>query len=126
MTELGSRDWLGRPALRQAVDAALAASGNSLDEIDLFEIEGLTLADEVLAIEAMGLALPGQGFECYAASKQINPSGGAAAGWCYPAMGLVRFVECILRLGPGMRRAMAVGSGPIGDQTHTAVVVEGT
>lgn len=120
----GDRDWLARPALSAAVAQALREAGCSLKDIDLFEIEGMTLADEALAIEALGLAQPGRGFEAYATLDHINASGGSAAGWCYPAMGLVRFAECLFRLGQGKRRAMAVGASPIGAQTHTAAVVE--
>jgi acetyl-CoA acetyltransferase len=96
----------------------------ALADLDLVEIDGMTLADEALALEAMGMAAPGDGFGLYARSDRINPSGGSAAGWCYPAMGLVRFAECFLRLDAGGKRALAVGSSPIGDQTQTAVVLE--
>lgn len=120
----GDRDWLARPALRTAADQSLADAGITLADIDLFEIDGMTLADEVLALEALGLALPGDGFKLYASSERINQSGGSAAGWCYPAMGLVRFAECLFRLEGAARRALAVGSSPVGGQTQTAVVVE--
>ena len=123
-TDIGDRDWLARPALRTAVDQALREAGRSLKEIDLVEIDGMTLADEALALEAIGLAEPGDGFGLYARSDRINPSGGSAAGWCYPAMGLVRFAECVLRFDPGAKRGLAVGSSPIGNQTQTAVVLE--
>ncbi len=119
----GDRDWLARPALRTAVDRSLDEAGVTLADIDLFEIDGMTLADEVMSLEALGLAPPGDGFNSYASSNRINQSGGSAAGWCYPAMGLVRFAECLFRL-EGARRALAVGSSPIGGQTQTAVIVE--
>lgn len=123
-TFVGDRDWLGRPALRTAVDLALEDAQCSRADIDLFEIDGMTLADEVLALEAIGLAEPGDGFGLYGRSDRINQSGGSAAGWCYPAMGLVRFTECWLRLGAGGKRGLAVGASPIGNQTQTAVVLE--
>jgi hypothetical protein len=123
-TAVGDRDWLARPALTASVARALREAGTSLDDVHLFEIDGMTLPDEALALEALGLAQPGRGFDVYAASDRINPSGGSAAGWCYPAMGLVRFSEALLRLGGGTRRAMAVGASPIGAQTHVAAVLE--
>jgi acetyl-CoA C-acetyltransferase len=123
-TLVGDRDWLGRPALRTAVDQALGDAGLSIKELDFFEIDGMTLADEALALEVLGLAEPGDGFGLYARSDRINPSGGSAAGWCYPAMGLVRFAECFLRLDAGAKHGLAAGSSPIGEQTQTAVVLE--
>lgn len=120
----GDREWLARPALRTAVDLSLADAGITLADIDLFEIDGMTLADEAISLEALGLAPPGDGFNLYTSSDRINQSGGSAAGWCYPAMGLVRFAECLYRLEGGVRRALAVGSSPVGGQTQTAVVVE--
>ena len=122
-TAVGDRDWLARPALCSAVDLALTDARCSRADIGLWEIDGMTLADEALALEAIGLAAAGDGFGEYARSNRINPSGGAAAGWCYPAMGLVRLAECWLRM-QGAQRALAVGSSPIGGQTHTAVVLE--
>lgn len=123
-TLVGDRDWLGRPALRTAVAHALGEAGISLADLDLVEIDGLTLVDEALALESIGLAEPGDGFATYARSERINPSGGSAAGWCYPAMGLVRLAECWHRLDVAGKRSLAVGSSPIGDQTQTAVVLE--
>ena len=123
-THPGDRDWLARPALCSAVAGALTEAGLTLNDIGLFEIDGMTLSDEALALEALGLATPGDGFGLYARAAHINPSGGSAAGWAYPAMGLVRFAECLFRVGGGTRHALAVGSSPVGDQTQTAIVLE--
>jgi len=130
---IGDRDLLGLPSLREAADRALADAGIAAAAIDLHEIDGITLADEALALEALGLAAAGEGFAAYGAAPAINPAGGGAAGWCYPAMGLVRLAECHLQLTgragavqvPGRpRRALAVGASPVGAQTHTAIVLE--
>jgi acetyl-CoA acetyltransferase len=127
---IGDRDLLRRPALAEAVRLALAEAQLGISDIDLFEIDGLMLSDEAIAVEAMGLANPGAGFVAIEKSDYINRSGGSAAGWCYPAMGLVRLAECALRLREavgahgGLRRAMAVGASPVGAQTQTAAVVE--
>ncbi len=126
MTAIGDRDLLAMPALLEAASAALGEAGISLDKIDLFEIDGMTLPDEALALEALNLCAPGEGFAHYALSSSINPSGGSEAGWCYPAMGLVRFTECYLRVrdgAGGQKHAMAIGTGPVGAQTRTAVVL---
>ena len=123
-TLFGDRDWLARPALRTAVNQALLEAGSELADLNLFEIDGMTLSDEALALESLGLAAPGNGFETYARTSHINPSGGSAAGWCYPAMGLVRFTECMFRLPNHGKRGIAVGSSPIGSQTQTAIVLE--
>ena len=123
-TLFGDRDWLARPALRTAVNQALKEAGCGLADLNLFEIDGMTLSDEALALESLGLAAPGNGFETYARASHINPSGGSAAGWCYPAMGLVRFAECMLRLPDHGTRGIAIGSSPIGAQTQTAIVLE--
>lgn len=132
-TMIGDRDFLDMPALRAAASTACDDAGIVLNQIDLFEIDGLMLSDEVITLEALGLCRPGEGFDTYARSTTINPSGGAGAGWCYPAMGLVRFAECYLQLTGAAgavqsksraRTALAIGASPIGSQTQTAVVLE--
>jgi acetyl-CoA acetyltransferase len=64
--------------------------------------------------------------------RRVNPSGGGAAGYCAPAMGLARIVEATLQLQgraganqvEGARRAIATGSSIVAAQTHTAIVLE--
>ena len=125
-TIIGERDLLAMPALTDAARAALSAAGIGLGDIGLFEIDGLTLSDEALALEALGLCLPGEGFRALS-GDQINSSGGSEAGWCYPAMGLVRLIECYKRLRGSKgapRRALATGLGAGGGQTATAMILE--
>lgn len=133
MTEIGDRDLLGMAALRAATAAACREADRRLADIDIVEIDGMMLSDEALAIEALGMCEPGQGFAAYASSDRINPSGGAAAGWCYPAMGLVRLAECYFHLtgrgvgAPNHKKsgsALAVGASPVGGQTRTAMILE--
>lgn len=133
MPMIGDRDLLAMPALHASVAGALKDAGTEISEIDLFEIDGITLPDEAMSIEAMGLCGPGNGFAHYAATPAINPSGGSGAGWCYPAMGLVRLAECYLQMtgnagasqcDNSVTRAMAVGTSPVAAQTVTSVILE--
>jgi acetyl-CoA C-acetyltransferase len=129
---LGDRDLLGMPALTAAVGKALAEAGRTIEEMDVVELDALTAFDEALAVEALGLAPPGSGHDHVACSAAFNPSGGSAAGYCAPAMGLVRVVEAVHQLRgtagaiqvEGARRALATGSSTIAAQTQTAVVLE--
>jgi acetyl-CoA C-acetyltransferase len=128
-TDFGQRDLVAMTALRQAADAARAGAGVVNERLSLVELDGFTLSDEALAIEAIGLCAPGDGFRTYAESGRVNLSGGGAAGWCYPAMGLVRLAECHFRLaetagGGAPRYALASGASPLGGQAQSVVVLE--
>jgi acetyl-CoA acetyltransferase len=93
----------------------------------------------VQLLESTRLAAPGQGFQALADDARLNPSGGAAAGDCAPATGLVRFAEAVLQLtgrAGGVqlsgrtasavtpRVALVVSGAALAGQTHTAVVAE--
>lgn len=129
---IGDRNLLAMPSARQACDLALKEAGLRIRDLDLFEIGGLTLMDEAIVLEAIGLADPGQGLAVLANHPNVNPSGGCSAGFCDPAMGLVRVVEAALQLQgragaiqrPGVRRALAVCPAVVAAQTHTAIVME--
>ena len=130
---LGDRDLLARPALKEATARALQDADTKQDKIDVVEIDGITLVDEVLGLESLGFFEAGKGFESFVDAKHINASGGGAAGWCYPAMGLARLAECYFQLKgqagdiqiPGsLKRALAIGSSPVGAQTNTAMILE--
>lgn len=130
---IGDRDLLAMPALRRAAFAALAdAGGLTVGDLNVLEIDGLTLFDDAIGLEAVGAAPAGGGLACLATDERCNPSGGGGAGYCAPAMGLTRIVEAILQLrgaaGPSQvgapRRAMATGCSTIAAQTQTAVVLE--
>ncbi|MWA02897.1 hypothetical protein F8568_021465 [Actinomadura sp. LD22] len=129
---LGDRDLVGMPALVDAAGKALADAGAALSDVEVVELDALTGFDEALAVEALGLAEPGSAFGYLAEHDSVNPSGGCAAGYCAPAMGLARIVEATLQLrgtaGPvqqdAPRRALATGSSTIGSQTQTAIVLE--
>lgn len=129
---LGDRSLLAMPALADAVARAIGEAGISPADVDVVEIDGLTLFDEGIALEAAGMAAPGEGLRQLAEDPRCNPSGGSAAGYCAPGMGLVRIVESVLQLRgqagdiqlDGARRALATGASTIAAQTQTAVVLE--
>jgi acetyl-CoA C-acetyltransferase len=136
---LGDRLISGLPSARTAAAHALAQAGRMLDDVEVAEVAGRTIWDEVQLLESVGLADPGQGFKALADDPRLNPSGGAAAGDCAPATGLVRFAETALQLTgraggvqltdragqPGTPRvALVVSGAALAGQTHTAVVAE--
>ncbi|MGE0232595.1 MAG: hypothetical protein AB7S46_12510, partial [Flavobacteriaceae bacterium] len=129
---IGDRTLHEATALRQAADRAMREARCKAADLDLFEIDGLTLYDEAIGLEAIGLARPGSGLDVLAGNERCNPSGGGAAGYCAPSMGLVRIVESVLqiqgRAGGNQvgspRRAIATGSSVVAGQTQTAVILE--
>lgn len=124
-TDIGERSLVRMNAVRSASEHALSASGRTVEDIDIIEVDGATLSDEAIAIEAIGLCPEGQAFDYYASGDRVNQTGGAAAGWCFPAMGLVRAADCYRRLRDSAvgSTALAVGLGAWA-QTSTAVVLE--
>lgn len=129
---LGDRGIGQAPALRRAAERALAEAKMDVTDIDLFEIDGMTLYDEAIALEAIGLAPKGQGMRVLAEDARCNPSGGSAAGYSVPAMGLARVVEATLQLrgtagavqSGKPRTALASGLSVTAAQAHTVVVLE--
>jgi acetyl-CoA C-acetyltransferase len=136
---LGDRLMTGFPSARAAAEHALAEAGRALDDVEVAEVAGRTIWDEVQLLESVGLADPGGGFTALADDPRLNPSGGAAAGDCAPATGLVRFAETALQLtgrAGGVqlavragragtpRVALVVSGAALAGQTHTAVVAE--
>jgi acetyl-CoA C-acetyltransferase len=133
---LGDRLLSGLPSARTAAEQALARAGRTMGDVDVAEIAGRTIWDEVQLLESIGLAAPGMGFPALAGDARLNPSGGGAAGDCAPASGLVRFAEAALQLtgrAGGVqlseragtpRVALVVSGASLAGQTHTAVVAE--
>ena len=128
----GDRGVAKAPALRRAAERALAEAQIDIGAIDLFEMDGMTLYDEAIALEAIGLAAPGDGMRVLAEDARCNPSGGSMSGYGVPAMGLARIVEATLQLrgtaGPiqqgSPRTAMASGLSVTAAQTQTVIVLE--
>jgi hypothetical protein len=129
---IGDRKLADMTSLRLAARRALEEGQLAPTQLDLVEVDGLTLFDEAIGMEAIGLAPQGQGLRVLAADARCNPSGGGAAGYCAPAMGLARIVEASLQLQSRAgaiqltkaRRALATGSSVVAGQTHTAVALE--
>jgi acetyl-CoA C-acetyltransferase len=126
----GDRDLLALPALRTAAQRALAVAGRHVDDVHIFELDGPTLFDEALALEAVGAARTGEGMRALAQDDRCNPSGGYAMGACAPAMGLVRAISAARSLRDfqtdGGQRPLALASGgsTVAGQTQVAVVLE--
>lgn len=126
------RNLLEYTALCEATERALSMADLQLGDIDLFEIDALTMIDEAIAAEALGLSGKAGGFSYVSDSLAFNPSGGASSGHCWPAMGLVRFIRAASslrhqKLGTRHRelhRGMATGATPLGGQCQTTVVLE--
>jgi acetyl-CoA C-acetyltransferase len=135
--DLGDRDLTGLTALRAASGQALTAAGVDVAGVGVLELDGLTLFDEALAAEAVGAAAPGDGMQVLAGSARVNADGGYAAGYCAPAMGLVRIARAADRLradrlradqprdAPTARLALATGASVVAAQVQAAVVLEG-
>lgn len=127
----GDRELRSIRSLEWAADRALADAGLGGDLVDLAEVDGLTLIDEALGLEAVGFATRGGGMAALADDPRANPSGGGASGYSRPAMGLMRIAEAVLQLrgsaGPvqvdGARTALASGSSTVAGQTQTAIVL---
>ena len=129
---IGDRQLAAMPGLGRAAELAFRESKVAPKDMDVIELDGLTLFDEALGLEAVGVAAKGEGLTTLARDPRINASGGGAAGYCAPAMGLARIVEATFQLqgrAGGIqlqdpRRALATGSSIVAAQTHTAIVLE--
>jgi acetyl-CoA C-acetyltransferase len=124
--DLGDRDLLGLPALRAASRQALRAAELAIGDIDVLELDGLTLFDEALALEAAAVVPAGAGMEAIAQRGNVNIDGGFAAGYCAPAMGLVRICEAVRRLQASGTTALATGSSVVAAQSQAAVALART
>lgn len=122
--DIGDRDLLGLPALRQASSQALRAADLMIDDVDVLELDGLTLFDDALAVEAVGAAAEGQGMRAIATGRGVNVGGGSSVGYCDPAMGLVRIATARERLiAENADAALATGSSVVASQNQAAVVL---
>jgi hypothetical protein len=122
--ELGDRDLVGLPALRSASGQALREARRTIGEVDVLELDALTMFDEALALEAVDAAVRGEGMTVLASDPRLDPTGAGAVGYCAPAMGLVRIARAADRLvGGAGRTALATGSSVVAAQSQAAVVL---
>jgi hypothetical protein len=124
----GDRELLELPALRKAARSALQDAGRAITDVDCVELDGPTLFDEALALEAVGAARGGAGMRALAEDPRVLPSGGHALGACAPAMGLIRAVSALgtLRSDKSADADLALVSGgsTVAGQTQVALVIE--
>ena len=122
----GDRELLALPALRTAARWALNEAGHAIEDVDCFELDGPTLFDEALALEAVGAAAAGRGMRAIAEADNVLPSGGHALGACAPAMGLVRAVSALdtIRSNGPAGVALVSGGSTVAGQTQVAAVIE--
>jgi hypothetical protein len=129
----GDRDVAGLRALRDAAAVATKAAGLDADRFDIYELDGMTLGDEAMALEAAGVAPAGRGLAVLGQDPRTNPSGGSAAAWAFPVNGLMRFAEACHQLrgtaGPvqlagSPRTALVSGFSSVAAQAATAVALE--
>lgn len=116
--------------LRRVAEDALDRAGCQIEEIDRFEIDDYSVMHEVLAVEALGLAEPGTGFDYLSAAeengRQINPTGGSFGGYPPVCAGLRRVAEAYRHLADDemQQRALAHGTTGIAAQGHEVAVLE--
>ena len=73
---IGDRKLAAMPGLARASQQALAEAGIAATDCDVVEVDGLTLFDEAVALEATGFAAKGNGLTVLAGDRRMNPSGG--------------------------------------------------
>ena len=84
-------------AATQSAASALRKAGLTLNELDLFEIWDAHTVDTVLSLEAIGLALPGEGWQT--ANMILNSMGGCLGrGNPLGASGAYQLAETVLQL----------------------------
>ncbi|MEM9042412.1 MAG: thiolase family protein [Actinomycetota bacterium] len=102
----GSEEPWGFETVRDTARRALDTADVRLDDVDVFEVHDAFTIGEVLTVEAIGLAEPGQGAELAAAGhtaiggrSPVNPSGGLLSrGHPLGATGLAQTAELVWQL----------------------------
>jgi acetyl-CoA C-acetyltransferase len=135
---LESRTWDEADTVRRAADRAyrMARVGHPTRAVDLAEVDDTYSYRELMHLEALGLARPGEagamleeGLFGRDGEVPVNVSGGALGqGYLFEANGLARTMECVLQLRgeAGERQvddaAVAVAQSWRGVPTTTAAV----
>ncbi|WP_214104741.1 thiolase C-terminal domain-containing protein [Acrocarpospora catenulata] len=119
------------------LEAAAAAAGTAYRRagvtdpasLALAEVSATSVAEELMVLEALGLAPRGHGASLYGDDSPVavNPSGGAIPADPVMATGLVRLAEATRRLTAAnatTSRAVVHGAGGIGMQNHCVFTLE--
>ncbi|MGH8473500.1 MAG: thiolase C-terminal domain-containing protein, partial [Gammaproteobacteria bacterium] len=119
------------PVLRQVGGDALARAGVRVEEIDHFELDDYSVLHEALAVESLGLATPGTGFDYFSEAEEtghsVNPSGGGFRGYPLVCAGMWRVVEACHRMTESsVSRALVHGTTGIAAQGHEVAILERT
>jgi acetyl-CoA C-acetyltransferase len=131
---LAARDPASLPAAEAAARSALRMAGlDGVDQVDVVEVSAGSTVGELMVLEALGLAEPGEGLDVYSGDRAaaLNRSGGALPADPVMATGLVRLHEVVSDLAGRTassdgqaRRGLAHGTGGLGMQNHCVVTVE--
>lgn len=119
-------------SLENAAAMAARSSGWSASEADLAEVSAGSVVGELLALEALGIAKPGQGASAARGDKvAVNRSGGALPADPIMATGLFRLTEAVRQLrepelygGDRPSRAVVHGSTGIAMQSNCVFNLE--
>lgn len=125
----GEREVASWPVLRRATATALSRGGLALEDLDSVEIEDRTVVHELLAVEGLGLAAPGEGFDYLSmqsyghVAPQVNKfTEDGFAGLPLQCLGLWRLAK--LCTGNQPARVALQNSTGLGGQGHIVVVAE--
>lgn len=131
---LAEREPGSFPAAKAAAQRAYARAGVSDPRtFGIAEVSAGSAAAELMVVEALGLAEPGQGTSAYdgAASTVLNPSGGALPADVVMATGLIRLHEAAGQLAGRLDRgagsassALVHGAGGLAHQNHCVFTLE--
>jgi acetyl-CoA C-acetyltransferase len=127
---LAERDLASFAALKNASAMAMTRSGIGLESIDHFELIDRNVVYETMAVEALGLAAPGTGFDGLSnglGRRVNNLTTTAFTGLPLFCGGLVRTAEAVhtLRRHKVSRVLLHDASG-IRAQNHTVAILEGS
>ncbi|MHA1147104.1 MAG: thiolase family protein [Promethearchaeota archaeon] len=131
---LSDRDLSISLSMQQAAEKAykLADIKDPKNEIDVAEIFGHHSCQDLILAEAAGLADKGKGVDLID-KNQLNPSGGAMAGFTPGGCGLARVIEAVKQLRgeaegiqvSGAKKAIATGQVGFCAQNNVIYVLEG-
>lgn len=123
---LAERELTGFAALREAGTRALSSAGVGIREVDHVEVMDRNVVYEAMAVEALGLAAAGQGFDALAEGRVNQYTTTAFAGLPLFCGGLVRAAEAVVALrADGSGRALLHDASGIRAQNHAVAILEG-